>query len=199
MLGKFQVKKVQLLAAIAGKNRGLIRSPTQQSEILALIEQIERQNPTPDPLESKLVGGNWRLLYTTSNELLGIDRFPFLKLGQIYQYIQLDQGRLYNIAEVHGVPYLEGFVSVAAQFESASLQRVTVQFERLILGLQRLARYESPAQLIQQVEIGQTFLPIDLSLNTQNRQGWVDITYLDEDLRISRGNEGSVFVLTKYE
>ncbi|HAJ61284.1 MAG TPA: fibrillin, partial [Cyanobacteria bacterium UBA8543] len=26
---------------------------------------------------------------------------------------------------------------------------------------------------------------------------WLDITYLDKDLRIGRGNEGSVFVLTK--
>jgi len=198
MLGKVQGRKVQLLAAIAGKNRGLISSPTQPPEILALIEQVERQNPTPKPLGSKLIGGNWRLLYTTSDELLGIDRFPFLKLGQIYQYIQADQGRLYNVAEVLGIPYLEGFVSVVARFESNTPKRVTVQFERLILGLQRWTNYQSPEQFVGQAEDGKKFLPIDLNLKNQERQGWVDVTYLDEDLRISRGNEGSVFVLTRY-
>ncbi|MGL4881863.1 MAG: PAP/fibrillin family protein, partial [Waterburya sp.] len=29
------------------------------------------------------------------------------------------------------------------------------------------------------------------------QKGWLDITYLDEDMRIGRGNEGNVFVLTK--
>ena len=34
-------------------------------------------------------------------------------------------------------------------------------------------------------------------INSKNNNGWLDITYLDEDLRIGRGNEGSVFVLSR--
>jgi hypothetical protein len=40
-------------------------------------------------------------------------------------------------------------------------------------------------------------IAIDINLNSREQQGWLDITYLDNDLRIGRGNEGSVFVLTK--
>ena len=69
-------------------------------------------------------------------------------------------------------------------------------FERSILGLQRLIEYQSPSKFIQQIEAGQKFAAIDFTIN-RDQSGWLDITYLDENLRIGRGNEGSVFVLTK--
>jgi hypothetical protein len=78
--------KEQLLEAIAGKNRGLLATGADNQAILAAIARLEDHNPTPRPLESpEKLDGNWRLLFTTSNELLQIDRVPFCKLGQIYQ------------------------------------------------------------------------------------------------------------------
>ncbi|HAX76849.1 MAG TPA: fibrillin, partial [Cyanobacteria bacterium UBA11372] len=41
------------------------------------------------------------------------------------------------------------------------------------------------------------FTALDFPIESREQRGWLDITYLDEDLRIGRGNEGSVFVLTK--
>ena len=41
------------------------------------------------------------------------------------------------------------------------------------------------------------FYPLDIGIENRDRQGWLEITYLDEDLRIGRGNEGSVFILAK--
>jgi PAP_fibrillin len=38
---------------------------------------------------------------------------------------------------------------------------------------------------------------IDFNITNRDQKGWLDITYLDDDLRIGRGNQGSVFVLTK--
>ena len=109
--------KTGLLEAIAGKNRGLLSTAADRQAVLAAIAQLEDRNPTPRPLEAlDKLDGNWRLLYTTSQGLLGIDRFPLLNLGQIYQYVQTKTARIYNIAEVSGLPYLEGLVSVAAQF-----------------------------------------------------------------------------------
>ncbi|RMF69823.1 MAG: fibrillin, partial [Cyanobacteria bacterium J069] len=55
----------------------------------------------------------------------------------------------------------------------------------------------SPNQFIQQIESGKRFIAADFRINSTERKGWLDITYLDDDLRIGRGNEGSVFVLTK--
>lgn len=190
--------KNELLSAIAGKNRGLLVNEIDKVTILAAIANLEDRNPTPNPLERPdLLQGNWRLLYTTSRELLGLNRFPLLQLGQIYQYLQPEAAKVYNIAEIVGVPGLEGLVSVAARLEMVSQKRVNVKFERAILALQRLVGYKSATEMVKQIEMGKKFLPLDFGIEGRDRQGWLEITYLDEDLRINRGNEGSVFVLAK--
>lgn len=192
------IGKTALIEAIAPTNRGLMASEQDKQAILIAIAQLEDRNPNPRPLEAGgLLNGNWKLLYTTSKGLLNIDQLPLLKLGQIYQYIGVNTKSVYNIAEIYGLPYLEGLVSVAASFEPVSERRVQVKFERSILGLQRLINYQSPTDFIHQIEAGKKFTAIDFSINSRDQQGWLDITYLDEDLRIGRGNEGSVFVLTK--
>lgn len=191
-------KKAELLEAIAGKNRGLLANEIDNVRVLAAIQQLEDINPNQKPLEAQeLLNGDWRLLYTTSKGILGLDRFPLFKLGQIYQCIRVPQAKVYNIAEIIGLPMLEGLVSVAASFDPVSDRRVNVMFERSIVGLQRFLSYTTPAKLIQQIEAGKKFLPIDFKIDRGEQKGWLETTYLDEDMRIGRGNEGNVFVLTK--
>lgn len=190
--------KAALMDAIAGTNRGLLATEAQKQAILAAIANLEDFNPTPRPVEAgNLLDGNWRLLYTTSKALLNLDRLPLCKLGQIYQCIRVETTSVYNIAEIYGLPYLEGLVSVAAKFEPVSGRRVQVKFERSIIGLQRLIEYNSPVTFIQQIEEGKKFPAIDFPIKSDRQQGWLDITYIDNDLRIGRGNEGSVFILSK--
>ncbi|MDZ8106036.1 MAG: PAP/fibrillin family protein [Nostoc sp. DedQUE12a] len=190
--------KTALIDAIAGTNRGLLATEAHKQAILAAIANLEDFNPTPRPVEAKeLLDGNWRLLYTTSKALLNLDRLPLCKLGQIYQCIRVETTSVYNIAEIYGLPYLEGLISVAAKFGPVSHRRVEVKFERSIIGLQRLIEYNSPGTFIQQIEAGRKFPAVDFPINNNQQQGWLDITYIDNDLRIGRGNEGSVFVLSK--
>jgi hypothetical protein len=192
------VNKAELLEAIAGKNRGLLATETDKAAILVAVSRLEDRNPTPRPLEaSDLLEGNWRLLYTTSDSLLNFGRFPLLPLGQIYQCVRTATSQIYNIAEVSELPYLEGLVSVAARFEPVSERRVNVKFERSIIGSRRLIGYQSPSDFIRQIEAGKKFPALDFGIESRDQRGWLDITYLDSDLRIGRGNEGSVFVLTK--
>lgn len=192
--------KIDLKNAIADKNRGILATEEDRLAIQSVIAQIEDRNPTPKPLEAtELLNGDWRLLYTTSDELLGINRVPLWQLGQIYQCVRSSENRIYNIAEVNGVPLLEGLVCVSAQFTPVSTQRVEVQFKRGVFGLQRAMGYQSPKQFIQRLQTTPK-LPrlqaFDFDIN-RDRSGWLEITYLDEDLRIGRGNQGSLFVLTK--
>lgn len=194
--------KTDLLETIATSNRGLAASPMEKQAILAKIRHLEELNPTPNPTTApSLLDGDWRLLYTTSQELLGIDRFPGLTLGEVYQCIRVAKNQVFNIAQLTGLPLLDGLVTVAAEFEITSPQRLTVQFKRGVLGLQRLLDYQTPSQFIQAFQTKLTtktrFLALDFDIQPRERAGWIDLTYLDTNLRINRGNEGSVFVLVK--
>jgi hypothetical protein len=192
------IGKTELLEKISGVNRGLLTNEIERIAIQAAIAQLEDRNPTPRPIEAtSLLEGDWRLLYTTSADLLGLGRFPLVQLGQIYQCIRIREAKLYNIAELQGVPWLETLVTVSAQFKPITEQRVQVQFQRSILGLQRVLGYQSPAQWIEQINIQSKLKAFDFPIDSQRTPGWLDITYLDGDLRIGRGSEGSLFVLTK--
>lgn len=193
--------KSELIEAIAPTKRGLLATETDRQAIQIAIARLEDRNPTPEPLQApELLGGDWQLLYTTSDDLLGIDRLPLYQLGQIYQCLRPDTRRVYNIAEVTGVPLLEGLVAVVASFEAVSQQRVTVKFERAVFGLQRLLGYRNPADFIRRLEAQAAFpiwQGIDFPINRDRQSGWLEVTYLDDDLRIGRGNEGSLFVLRR--
>jgi PAP_fibrillin len=194
--------KAKLLAAIASKNRGILATTLDRQAILAAITELEFRNPHPRPLTTAvdLLAGDWRLLYTSSQSLLGIDKFPLVNLGTIYQCLRPTISAVYNIAEVSSlVPGLNGLVAIVAKFTPVNEVRINVQFNRSIFGLQRLLDYSSPARLIDDIESGRKFTAIDLPINrTEGKTpAWLEVTYLDETLRISRGNEGSVFVLTK--
>lgn len=197
------IGKLELLERLSGLNRGLLTNESDRTAIQAAIAQLEDRNPTARPLEAaELLEGNWRLLYTTSQDLLGLGRFPVVQLGQIYQCIRTQSAQIYNIAELTGLPFLESVVSVSAQFRPVSDKRVEVQFKRSVIGLQRLLPYDSPNQLIDLLNSGVRLKAIDVAIEAQperaRKPGWLDVTYLDQDLRIGRGNEGSLFVLTKF-
>ncbi len=193
--------KTELLDAVASTNRGINCDPSDRAAIQAAATILEGRNPTPAPLQATaLLNGDWRLLYTTSQELLNIDRIPLASLGPIYQCIRLAENRIYNIAEVNGPPLLSGLVAVAARLEPVSNQRVDVRFERGVVGLRNLLGYQSPAQFIERLQTTpkfSLFQGIDFSINSDRQAGWLEVTYLDDTLRIGRGNQGSLFVLQK--
>ena len=192
------MSKANLLAAIAGTNRGIIATEAKNKDILTAITQLEAQNPTPRPLDNlDLLDGVWRLLYTTSSQLLGFEQWPLVQTGQIYQCIQAQNLSLYNIAELHGLPWLDAIVGVFARLTPASEQRVEVNFERSISGLQQFLNYQSPQALVEQLEAQTTIAALNIPLPAQRQTAWLDTTYLDADLRIGRGNRDSVFVLTR--
>jgi hypothetical protein len=131
------------MVAIADTNRGISATIAQQQAILAAISQLESENPHPQPLTTaiELLAGNWRLIYTSSQSLLQIDRFPLIQLGTIYQYIDPNRAKLYNIAEINSLlPSLNGLVTVVADFTPISLMRVNVRFNRSLLNELSIAR-----------------------------------------------------------
>ena len=93
--------------------------------------------------------------------------------------------QVYNIAEILGIPYLEGIVSVTAQFTATSERRIDIQFQRTIIGLKRLMGYGSPTEFITGIESSQSFPAIDFTNPRSEQSGWLDITYLEENHSIT--------------
>ncbi len=215
--------KAELLQLIAGKNRGLRVTEKENVQILSTVEKLEDHNPTANPFKNpELLNGDWRLLYTTSKSILNLENLPMAHLGEIYQCIRVEANKIYNIAEISGLPFMEGLISVAAKFEKVSIKRVNVKFNRSIIGLQRLLGYLSPKDLIAKMEQGNAFPALDLNFGEPNfnlpmlpalpalpnnifdrnsdkkeQSGWLEITYLDDSLRIGRGHQGNVFILER--
>ncbi|MEN9207564.1 MAG: PAP/fibrillin family protein [Gloeomargarita sp. GMQP_bins_120] len=190
-------EKLKLLQAVAATNRGLLVTPQLQAEIDQLVRRLEAQNPTLNPVQAtELLSGCWQLLYTTSRDVLSLGRLPVVTLGQIYQVIQADRNRVYNVAEVQGLPGLEGLVTVKARFEVVSPSRIAIYFEQSLVGLQALVGYQqNPTRWLSRLEQEDNLPLVRIPLDSNRSQGWLDITYLDIDLRISRGDKGNLFVL----
>jgi hypothetical protein len=191
-------RKANLLNAIAPVNRGLQMTENQRKAIFSAVAYLEELNPTPAPTQApELLDGDWLLLFTTSQELLGIDRLPLYKLGNIYQCLRVAEGKIFNVAEIKGLPFLGGLVSVCANFSVVSEKRVKVNFERLVAGSQTFIGYQDINSFIDTLRSPKKLLAIDLKIKREEQKGWLETTYLDRDLRIGRGNEGNLFVLRK--
>lgn len=158
--------KEELLEAIKPLKRGLAASEDDKQRIDRLARQLERRNPTKKPLASDLLSGQWELLYTTSASILGASRPALLRpTGPTYQVIDTETLTARN---KEGPPF---FNQVSAELIPQNDRTVKVQFKEFkILGL----------------------IPVKAPASAA---GALEVTYLDEELRVSRGDRGNLFVL----
>eukprot|EP00245_Coleochaete_scutata_P015085 TRINITY_DN65_c0_g5_i1.p1 TRINITY_DN65_c0_g5~~TRINITY_DN65_c0_g5_i1.p1 ORF type:complete len:279 (+),score=53.62 TRINITY_DN65_c0_g5_i1:50-838(+) len=158
--------KEQLLIAISSLDRGAAATDTDKENIEELCQQLEAMNPTRSALKSPLLNGKWEMVYTTSEAVLATKRPKLLRpSGKMFQAINTDELAAQNL---EGPPF---FNQVTAKLEPVGPSKVDVQFQTFkILGL----------------------IPIK---SPETARGQLEITYLDENMRISRGNRGNLFVL----
>lgn len=65
--------KVRLLSACEAAAMG--RDVSRRASVLEIVEALEALNPTPRPLDAPhLLSGTWRLVFTTSDLILGLNR-----------------------------------------------------------------------------------------------------------------------------
>ncbi|KAJ0976044.1 hypothetical protein J5N97_018009 [Dioscorea zingiberensis] len=158
--------KEELFEAISPLDRGAEASPEDQEMVDQIARQLEAANSVKEPLKSDLLNGKWELLYTTSRSILQPQRPKFLRPnGKIYQAINADTLRAQNMETW---PY---FNQVTANLVPINERRVAVRFDTFkIFGL----------------------IPIKAP---GRGRGELEITYLDEEIRISRGDKGNLFIL----
>ncbi|XP_020583153.1 probable plastid-lipid-associated protein 7, chloroplastic isoform X2 [Phalaenopsis equestris] len=156
-----------------------------------LVEQLELRNPTPKPTDHLLykVNGSWKLIYSTIT-ILGSKRTKlglrdFISLGDLYQTIDVPKERAINVINfsAKGLKLLTGQLTIEASYKIASKTRVIIKLETSSI---------TPKQLMNLFQKN-----YDLLIDIFNPAGWLDITYVDDSLRIGRNDKGAIFVLER--
>ncbi|XP_047311071.1 probable plastid-lipid-associated protein 4, chloroplastic [Impatiens glandulifera] len=157
--------KEELLDAIASLDRGADAGPEDQERVDKIAIKLEAANPTKEPLKSSLLDGKWELIYTTSRSILQIERPKILRSRTNYQAINVETLRAQNM---ESWPF---FNQVTADLTPLNARKVAVKFDYFkILGL----------------------IPVKAP---DRARGELEITYLDDELRVSRGDKGNLFIL----
>ena len=172
---------------------------TLAEEIEQLTTELESINPNLNPLlyATSLLEGAWQLQYSTAREIRSLASLPLgLKLGKVYQVIDVANKLFFNLAQVKNpLGIVSGYVKVTASFEPAEEdiealgnKRINVYFDKRYLSIENILGINTPRL--------NPFKVVPAN-NPTSRTATLDITYLDETLRIGRGGDGSLFILSK--
>ncbi|KAK9935941.1 hypothetical protein M0R45_012814 [Rubus argutus] len=216
--------KKALVDSFYGTDRGLSATSETRAEIVELITQLEAQNPTPAPTEAlPLLNGKWILSYTSFAglfPLLSRGTLPLVKVDEISQTIDSENFTVENSVRFAG-PLATTSFSTNATFDVRSPKRVQLKFEEGVIGTPQLTDSlvipEDVEFLGQKIDLApfkglltsvqdtassvvksiSSQPPLKFSISSTKAESWLLTTYLDPELRISRGDNGSVFVLLK--
>ncbi|MEB3348892.1 MAG: PAP/fibrillin family protein [Cyanobacteriota bacterium] len=141
------------------------------------LEQLERSQPADLQRDQALLAGVWELRWSSGGPAY-LSVAPWLANLQI---LDPAAGRAMNLLRLAGPLGAPAAIAVRARIAVLSAQRVSVAFERggwlgPRLGPQRLA----------------LLIPVK-----QPFPAWLDITVLTPELRICRGNAGTLFALLR--
>lgn len=214
-------KKAKLLEAVSFTANGKEASPEKQAEVLAIVGDIETSSPiSPTVLsndsELKKLDGVWYLQYTSPSKVGDDDQFPnewkpdFATEGEsnietkqynakgtvsaagitvdtsnkvVQQIFDVSEGTVTNLVTLDF-----GKVRVGGPFrESPNVSnRAIVAFNQALITLNN--GFE--------INLGWVFAVL-ATLRGSKDNGWLETTYLDDELRLGRGNKGTMFVLTR--
>ncbi|XP_027360449.1 plastoglobulin-1, chloroplastic [Abrus precatorius] len=220
---KLEGLKRALVDTVYGTELGIRAGSEVRAEVSELVTQLEAANPTLAPVEEPaLLNGNWVLLYTASSELLPLlaaGRLPLLKVDKISQTIDTSSFTIINSTTLSS-PFASLTFSASASFEVRSPTRIQVTFKE---GTIQPPEIKSKIELPENVDIfGQKISlppvqqslgplqdlvenisriisgqpPLKIPIPGERTSSWLLTTYLDKDLRISRG-DGGLFVLAR--
>lgn len=192
-------KLQSLLEKITSEDDSPVTNLTLEQSLVEEIEQltieVEGVNPNPQPLinATALLNGKWLLQYSTAREIRSLSSLPLgLKIGRVYQEIDVENKSFSNLAFVkHPWALVSGSVKVTATFEPAedeTNKRINVNFDKRFLSIEKLFGIQTPKL--------NPFKVVQAN-NPQGRIPTLDVTYLDETLRIGRGGDGSLFILKR--
>lgn len=150
------------------------------ADVRAWIEQLERERPADLSRDSALLGGVWELRWSSSP-------LPYLAVAPWLENLQVlepEQGRGANLLRLAGPLGELAAITVQAELSidpPPNRQRVGVRFQR--------GGWMGPPWGVGRLHL--------LRAVNQSFPAWLDITVLDDELRVCRGNAGTLFALLR--
>ncbi|HLO86067.1 MAG TPA: PAP/fibrillin family protein [Nostocaceae cyanobacterium] len=193
--------KQELINLATSTDIGFNLTPEIKEKIESLAAEVEALNPTPEPTKHlDLVEGRWRLLYSTFGleKETTLARLSFGKLPNvpisvngIFQEVAAENHQYNNLIEFNTSSGLPGIVVVNARYSITDEKRLTIDF--LATSVKSVNADLSDADF--RAALG---VEPDAVLESQLEfNGWSDVTYLDENLRLMRGNANNLYVLLR--
>jgi len=221
-----QALQMKLLAAVSSLDRGLAANAKEARDVDDIAGQLERlegpvnldwktSRSSPDTSPMDRLAGTWRLIYSSgfNSGSLGGSRpgppaaFVPLILGQVYQVIDAQQGRLNNVVELLaniGLPRLP-FLPVPTEPQMIPGLRVTLGHSCTVQGTADVRIvYDSTAAKVIGPELLEGLpklqvpeLPEFLRPPADFRAATFTVTFLDDMMRITRGDRGELRIYLK--
>eukprot|EP00250_Pteridium_aquilinum_P003194 c13514_g1_i1 orf=81-1430(+) len=176
---------IDALIGIQGRGRGV--SSAKLENISEAVRSLESIGGIDEPTSSSLIEGTWCLMFTTrpgsaspiQRAFVGVDTF------NVFQEIILrgtDDPRVCNIVRFSEAI---GELKVEAAASIATGRRILFRFDKAAFSFKFLP-FKVP-------------YPVPFRLLGDEAKGWLETTYLSPsgNIRISKGNKGTTFVLQK--
>mmetsp|Transcript_14692 Transcript_14692/g.31182 ORF Transcript_14692/g.31182 Transcript_14692/m.31182 type:complete len:265 (+) Transcript_14692:163-957(+) len=211
-----------LLQAISNTGNGKNADIETQARVLSIVRRMETSSaPSPtllsNPEEAKALDGDWYLQYTAPSEIddggvSADDKWVAVEASEGESNIETRQFGNAGSVSGGGIP-VDASSNTALQIFDMENTRVTNEIQTGIglvtvggtfsqsttVPLRALVAFDTAKIAL---DIGPTIdisflFDIRAAIKGSKNAGWVETTYLSPDVRIGRGNKGSLFVLTR--
>ena len=150
--------------------RVLSDSRNGKIDLQDLVERVVTEEAgIPQPAKSRQARGGWKLVWSAQGETANPLQQRLVNVVNNWQIISQDGTRLQNRVQL--LPGVRVVAEASAEVASGTRTRVVISDVLLELGP----------------------FKVDLKINT-DADGYVDWLYLDDSIRITRGNKGSTFL-----
>mmetsp|Transcript_58688 Transcript_58688/g.174655 ORF Transcript_58688/g.174655 Transcript_58688/m.174655 type:complete len:264 (-) Transcript_58688:358-1149(-) len=213
-------KKQELLEAVSYTGNGKTASTETQARVVSIVREIEKVAPVPDtlltdPVEAKRLDGTWFLQYTSPSEVGDVgnadDDWKAVAASEDGA-VEIRQFTAKGTVSAAGVTVDTSNRSTKQIFDvekNIVSNEVNLDFGKVtVKGPFRRSENVSNRAIVAfkdlelelnggiKLSLGWVFSLIK-SLKGTDVGGWLETTYLGEDMRIGRGNKGTMFVLTR--
>lgn len=196
--------KAELLSIAA--NRPQTLDDATRALVNELILTLERSEPTPSPASSSLLNGVWQLQLPGA---LGKGFFdsPTRELALLLYSAGYSPGTFMQL--LGKLPFKEelglglGDVSITIQSKAAGQPRVTTEVTASVFGTSQQLRFFSNLRQVSDVRLNEDIVDVEVGGNRVALPGplarsrTIFVTYLDQELMISRDESGCAEVLLR--